>query len=82
MWKKNCRGGRATVDNMAQARCMLDNNGNKCTHRRYNIFGFSTAAMVVGTGLDVTLEYIDLLVFLHQENGSCFINLSTVIGKI
>jgi hypothetical protein len=24
MWKKNCRGGRAADENMAQGHCMLD----------------------------------------------------------
>jgi len=35
-------------------------------------FCFSTATMVARTGLDITLEYNDCLVFLHQENETLF----------
>jgi hypothetical protein len=32
MWKKYCRTGQTTIDNMAHAYCMLDNWGYKHTH--------------------------------------------------
>jgi len=37
MWKKYCRAGQATDDNMAHAHFMLDTEGYKYTHSDYII---------------------------------------------
>ena len=37
-WKKYCRAGQATVDNMAHAHCVRDTEGYRHTHSQYVIF--------------------------------------------
>jgi hypothetical protein len=53
--EKYCRAEQATDDNMAHAHCMLDTQGYKHTHRICNTYCFSTATVVAGTRLNVTL---------------------------
>ena len=53
MWKKYCRAGQATDDNMAHAHCMLDTYGYKNTLRICNTYYFSSATMVARTRLIV-----------------------------
>jgi hypothetical protein len=64
MWKKYCRAGQATNDNMAHAHCMLDVFGFKYTLKLFNAYCFSTTTMVARTLLSVTLyvQYIAPLV--------------------
>jgi len=62
MWKKYCRAGQATNDNMTHAHCMLDTYGYKYTLRLFNAYCFSTAAVAARTRLNVTLYYIASLV--------------------
>jgi len=44
--EKYCRADQATHDNIAHARCMLDNKGYKHTLSEYVIHCFSTATTV------------------------------------
>jgi hypothetical protein len=37
MWKKYCRAGQATEDNMAQEHCVLDTHGYQHTVRIYRL---------------------------------------------
>jgi len=53
--EKYFRAGQNTDDNMAHAHCMLDTQGYKHAIRICNIYWFSTATMVAGTRLNVTL---------------------------
>ena len=54
--EKYLRARQTTDDNTAHAHCMLVAKGYKPTHRICNTFCFSTAAMVAGTHLNVTLH--------------------------
>ena len=56
MWKKYCRARQATIDNTAQAYCMLDTQGYKYTHIGCVTNCFSTATMVARTRLSVVLK--------------------------
>jgi len=40
MWKKYCRAGQVTDDNMAHAHCMLDDSGYKHTNNDEYLFAF------------------------------------------
>jgi len=53
--EKYGRAGQATDDNTAHAPCMLDNKGYRHTVRMCNTPCFSTATMVWGMRLNVTL---------------------------
>jgi len=44
IWKKNCRAGQATDDNMAHAHCVLDTWGYEYTHRLCNSYFFNNAS--------------------------------------
>jgi hypothetical protein len=44
--EKYCRAGQATHDNMAQARCKLDNKGYNHTLSEYVIYFFSSVTTV------------------------------------
>jgi hypothetical protein len=64
MWKKCCRTGQATDDNMARAHCMLDTLGYRHTLRICNTYCFFTATTVAQTRLNVTL-YVFCSSFLY-----------------
>ena len=63
--EKYCRVVQVTDDNMAQAHCMLDNEGYKYTPRTCYIYCFSNATMVARTRLSVTL--LAAIVILSQR---------------
>jgi hypothetical protein len=62
MWKKYCRTGQATDDNVADAHCMLDTQGYKYTytHRTCNIYCISTTSIVAQARLNVTFHVLCL----------------------
>ena len=62
--EKCCVAGQATDNNMAHAHCMLDTYGYKHILRIRNTYYFSTAAIVTGTRLSVTLYVYYPSVFL------------------
>jgi hypothetical protein len=69
MWKKCCRAGKATDDNMTHAHCMLDTWGYKHTLRICKTYWFSTATMFARTRLQVTF-ILTLLVLLQTRRSS------------
>jgi hypothetical protein len=62
--EKYCRAGQATHYNMAQAHCMLNNQGYKHTLRICNTLCFPPATLVARTRRNVTL---------HVHCLSCFV---------
>ena len=56
MWKKYCRAGQSTDDNMVHAHCKLDTYGYKLQLRACNIYFFPTATKVARTPLHVTSQ--------------------------
>jgi hypothetical protein len=63
--QKYYRAGEATIDNMTHAHCMLDTWGYKHTIRIHNPYNFSTAKLIGGTRLSITLHvrYLSCLIF-------------------
>jgi hypothetical protein len=53
--KKCCRAGHATDEGKARSHCILDTQGYRYTLGICNTYFFSTAAMVAGKHLNVTL---------------------------
>jgi len=53
--EKYCKKGQATDDNMAHARCTLNNQGYKHRNTVYNTYCFSAGTLVARTRLNVTL---------------------------
>ena len=60
IWKKCCRPGQATDDNMDHSHFMLDTQDFKYTLRICNIYCFSTATTVEPSRLKVTLPIMIL----------------------
>jgi len=55
MWKKYCRAGQATDDNMAHIHFTMDIQGSKSTIRICNTYCFHAATMVARKGLNIRL---------------------------
>ena len=65
MWKKYCRAGQATDDNMAHAHCLLGYQRYKHTFTICNTDCFSTTTMLAGTRIIVSF-------YVHRQSPGIF----------
>ena len=70
MWKKYCRAGQATDDNMTHAHCMLDTEGYKNTLRICNTLLFPLKQWLHEPLSELRYTYIACLV-TELENVYC-----------
>ena len=83
LWDNVEKCGRArqgTEGNRAHAHCMLDNKGYRHTLRPRNAYCVSTANMVAGTRLDVTL-YVHCLYCIYFLPRGYIVRLNTHIWQ-